>query len=247
MSPLLKRIATPQFKRPRRDPFASAVVLLMRMQGRAGSAAFVDELGHSVTTHGSVRFEANRGNRNALEAYFDGVTPNSTALSLADAAEWFCSGDLTLEQEFTPWVQGASTLIDIGGVIGASWQPMQLYVDSDGLCKFNASSTNAGTDLASALPFGTYQIGRRNVAAVVASGSSWSLYLNGVRGATFSNSARPFNSATGIVLGNFSNGSFPTPLAGNYLGFLGPIRFTNGAARYSGASYVVPDVFEALR
>jgi len=100
--------------------------------------------------------------------------------------------------------------------------------------QLDASSTGATNDIANTVSFGTMTAATWVFVSIVRSGSTYSLYLGGTRGATFT-SATSFTNYFGPVYVGASH--FTT---NNMLGNWDNLRITRSVARYSGATSTVP-------
>ena len=156
-----------------------------------------------------------------FSGFFDGSGDYLDAGS--NAALGFGTGDFTVEAWIYRSASGAFPIYTNGPTSSGSWA---VYVVSDKL----QTDYYGGTSLtgASTIPLNTW-----NHVAVVRSGSTLSLYLNGNRDATTTTSSNNTTS-NGIVGRDWTNSSTSPN------GYISNLRVVKGSAVYSGTSYTVP-------
>ena len=153
--------------------------------------------------------------------YFDG---SGDFLSLAsNAAFGFGSGDWTMECWFYKTGSNLDVLIDTRIGAGGNGLGMALYVQSNVLKAGNSVELLAG---------GTIVNNTWNHCAVVRSGNTLSLYLNGTRTATAAFTTAQA-SASSPYIGNSGTNEYT-------FGYLSNVRLVKGTAVYEGTSYTVP-------
>lgn len=149
-------------------------------------------------------------------------TPTSTNLVL---------GTSTFTLEF--WINktdintSGQTPVSFGNF--ASYDPLFGYnVNSSGgqLVMF-LSSNGSAWDIASSVAIGTTALNTWYHIAIVRNGTTFTTYLNGVQGATFTSSASIYQSANSVIIGKGQSSSF--------YGLMSNVRFVKGTAVYTSA------------
>jgi uncharacterized repeat protein (TIGR01451 family) len=224
-----------------KDPYWSSVAYLMHMDGANNSTAFTDAKGNGVTRYGTPVISTAQSKFGGASAQF-GTTGSAVSLPSFSPA-----GSFTIEA----WVYigsntPASALIDVGGIANLNWQPQAIYYGwpTAGQMNWLASSANTGTDISGSngIAFGAPVMNAWNHFAVVrdAAAQQYNFYLNGVRTYSLSSSKTPFTSSYRVYLGNYPSGSASGFSGAGFAGYMDEVRFTNGVARYSGATYTTP-------
>lgn len=157
----------------------------------------------------------------SYSVYFDG---NGDFLDAGtNAALGFGTGDFTVEAWIYRSASGTFPIYTNGPASAGSWA---VYVLSDKL----QTDYYGGTSLAGAtnIPLNTW-----NHVAVIRSGSTLSLYLNGSRDATTTTSSNN-STSNGVVGRDWTNAS------GYSNGFISNLRVVKGTAIYTGTTYTVP-------
>ncbi len=153
--------------------------------------------------------------------YFDGTGDYLDAGT--NAALGFGTGDFTIEAWIYRSASGAFPIYTNGPVGTGS---LAFYVQSDKI----STDYYGGTSLAGAT---TLALNTWHHVAVVRSGSTLSLYLNGSRDATTTTSSNNTTS-NGMVGRDWTNGSSYSN------GYISNVRVVKGSAVYSGTTYTVP-------
>jgi hypothetical protein len=146
-------------------------------------------------------------------------------------------GDFTIECWFNSISTAANQVIIGQWVQNVGWGGYAFGVSSSALFfSFGAISEGAAAITASA----TYVLGTWNHAAIVRSGSVFTLYQNGVSVGTTTSSATRSPLAINTVLGNYyaSAGTVPASGANYFNGYLADLRITK-YARYT-ATFIPP-------
>lgn len=214
--------------------FANVVLLAINESAANGTTTFVDQsiFGRVITTVGNTVW-SNTSPPSGLTstALFDGT---GDRLTVANAPELqLGNNNFTIEVSCRP---------DIGGVIlaktdttGTAREWAIRFVHGSGIY-FNAS--NDGTNnfifdgIAEFTP--SWTPGNDYTVAVVRNGTSWAGYLNGTRVWTITDGTAISTQTTLLTIGDRDGGG---------LGVTGRVWsaiITNGVARYTGASYVLP-------
>jgi len=234
------------------DPYWANVTYLLHMDGANNSTTFTEAKGTSVTRLGNPVVSTAVSKFGGASAQFNAGLGN--ALSLPPFAP---TGSFTIEA----WLYissaksgQASTLIDIGGISGVNWQSQAIYYGwpTAGQLNWLASSANNGTDISgpvgcatpcsTGVTFGSPVMDAWNHFAVVrdAAAGKYYFYLNGTKTLTINNSRNPYASPQRVVLGAYPVNSATNFTSPTLTGYLDEVRFSNGVARYTGATYAVP-------
>jgi len=102
------------------------------------------------------------------------------------------------------------------------------YLNTNGSFIIYLSSTGSSWDIASGVTIGTTSSVSANNwyhVAIVRNGSTWYTFLNGVQGATFTNSSSLYQSSNTLAIASTKNG--------NFAGYMSNIRFVKGTALYT--------------
>lgn len=208
--------ATPQ------DADFANVSALLHMDGSNDGTTFVDVTGKTVTRVGGVVTKTATKRFGTASAYFEG---SDDYLTLADTAALnFGTGDFTVES----WVYAAKASQTASfprllakGNFGTTGGWNLVYIKSTGELYFDIYTPSAVGFLVGTLPDNTWT----HVAAC-RSGSTVHTFLDGVSGASSSNSTNLINTST-LAIGAEPAGT------GDFLGYLDEIRLTKGVARYT--------------
>lgn len=166
------------------------------------------------------------------------------------------ASSFTVEGWIRPTSLSGTTIINLGGIANLNWQPQAVYLGwpSPGQLNWLASSANNGTDISNSngctMPcngyttFGAPTLNAWNHFAVVrdAPAGRYYLYLNGTRRATVVSSVGPhrLGSAYAVTIGNYPTNSQTNFLNAGFPGLIDEVRLTDGVARYTADTYVVP-------
>lgn len=200
------------------DPFFANVVALLHFDGTNGGTSFPDETGRTWTPNTGVTTSTVQQKFGTASALFNGSTGYLDAASSLDFA--FGTGDFTIEFFMYGGTGFNAYVIDIGSngiVLQITSGPKILAYTS-------------GTGIGGALYAGAFypSTGWSHI-ALVRNGSSLSLYVNGVLGATQTTSQN-FNTAVAPHIGRYGGGG-----ATRYTGYIDELRITKGVARYTAA------------
>lgn len=158
---------------------------------------------------------------NSHSVFFDGTGDFLDAGT--NAALGFGTGDFTVEAWIYRSASGTFPIYTNGPASAGSWA---VYVLSDKL----QTDYYGGTSLAGAT---NISLNTWNHVAVIRSGSTLSLYLNGSRDATTTTSSNN-STSNGVVGRDWTNAS------GYSNGYISNLRVVKGTAVYSGTTYTVP-------
>ena len=217
------------------DPYFSNTVLLMHMNGTNGSVySLGDTKGHVMTPVGSVQISTAQSKFGGASATFNGTTDY---LTTPDSNDWnFGTGDFTIET----WVQFNSlasnqAIVDQytdAGTTLPAWT--LLYITGVGMY----FAYHNGTSELVTLNSGTsgWATGTWYHVAVVRSGTTWTMYRDGVSVAQVTGNSTTMPDIVGALwIGNRNYGGNSAPLNG----YLDDIRITKGVARYT-ANFTPP-------
>jgi hypothetical protein len=215
------------------DPFFDQTTLLLHGDGTNGSTTFVDSSSNNftITANGNAQIDTAVKKYGTGSMEFDGAGDYLTAP--IDTAFQFGSGDFTIEG----WINVPSvdatyrTILSIG-------PPVQIYArsgtievffnDSDDTISYIVTGT---TGPASSISTNTWVH-----FAVVRSGTTFTVYVDGVNGVAKTGVSAPVAaSATAPAVGIYLPGS-SLP----YTGYIDDLRITKGVARYT-AAFTPPD------
>lgn len=210
------------------DPHYDNVVLNMHMNGPAGSTAFVDEKGKTVTAYGNAALSSTQSKFGGVSAYFDGTgdyltVPHSTDID-------FGSSDFTVE--LWAYFSAFSTAL-LGKNTSNSWGMLTLETNSSGNLVLQGSTNGSAWQLAitssTAVVVSTW-----NHVAVTRSGDVYRLSLNGVQVGTQTLSGALVSQAVALNIGRIDH-TVPRYLNG----YIDDVRITKGVARYT-SNFTVP-------
>ena len=214
------------------DQYWSNVVLALPMDGANGSTTFTDisPAPKAVTRYGNAVISTAQSKFGGASAYFDGsgdylTTPHDDNFNLS-------SGDFTVEFWFYIGTASTSRLISKRSV--AENKTWSISVTSGGVLTFNFWNS-AGTYHAAVGP--TLTFGAWVHVAAVRYGDIYTVFINGVAGASFTSAQRPYTNTAPLSIGaDLSN-----PTLDNTHGYIDDLRITKGVARYT-ADFTPPTV-----
>lgn len=208
------------------DPIFASVSLLLHMDGSDASTTFTDNspVGHTVTANANAQIDTAQSKFGGASGLFDGT---GDYLQVADAASLdFGTGDFTVEGWVRPNASGVQGIVGKGDGAGSSgWTVFfntgpNLHVYQGGAYRCTSNSNQStGT---------WYHF------AAVRSGSTWTLYVDGVAQTATGTSADNLDNASNLRIGGQLTG-----IAGDYNGWIDDLRITKGVARYT-ANFSVP-------
>jgi len=210
------------------DPYIANVQLLLH--GEGSSVVDSSPAARTVTSYGTAGVSATRSKFGAQSL----STPTtSSGFSVPRTASLLVgSSDFTIEA----WVW-ASSVSQSGTILfGPAAFSWAIYVGI-GSWGYYLSTNGTSYNVANGTSMGTPIASQWNHIALVRSGSTFSPYINGVRGITATSSAAIAapTSTVGATVGEGFGGTY------GYAGlFIDDVRLTIGTARYSGASFTVP-------
>lgn len=215
------------------DLLYSLTSLICNFEGANGATSTTDAspIGHSITFNGDAQISTARAAEGSSSVLFDGT---GDYLTIADAASLQLSGDFTIEFQFYP-EDGPSVAQSVVYVQDGLTYVAQAFLWTGTNLVFYSSSNGSTWDIANAvLVASSLSTGAwSGHVAVTRTDNTYSTYHNGSRTSTFTNSSTPISGYSTSV------GARPN---GNNLfqGNVDQLRITKGAARYTGASYIVP-------
>ena len=217
------------------DPYIANVQLLLH--GEGSSVVDSSPAARTVTSYGTAGVSATRSKFGTQSL----STPTtSSGFSVPRTASLLVgSSDFTIEAFF--WASSVNqTGTIMYGPAAFSWA---IYVAA-GSWGYYLGSNGTSNNIANGTSMGTPTASTWNHIALVRSGSTFSPYINGVRGTTATSSAA-IAAPTSTVGATLGEGFGST---NGYAGlFIDDVRITIGTARYSGASFTVPTVEFANR
>lgn len=212
------------------DANFSSVSLLLHMDGSNGSTTFADSssAARTVTASGNAQISTVQSKFGGASALFDGTTDYLTAPSSSDFALF--SGDFTIEF----WVYVASSTTPNQCCIQLSssgTERANISIVSNLIVLYTETGGNNGSRITGTAP----STETWNHVALVRSGSTTTLFLEGVSLGTASSAPYPSGDML-VEIGANSRAAGATCLNG----YIDELRITNGIARYTGSSYTVP-------
>lgn len=206
------------------DPNFSSVILLLHCDGTNGSTTFTDNssAARTVTANGGAAVSTAEKYFGTGSAYLDG---SGDYLSLSDNDAWHMTGDFTVECFIRP--SNTSGFKDIIGqrtgngscpfVISQNGSALQAYI----------SFNNLSWAAAPAISGGSLSANTWYYVALVRSGSSFKLYLDGSQiGSTFTASDSFTNAASNLNIGG-QNAAY------QFNGYIDELRWTTVARTIS--------------
>jgi len=197
------------------------VSLLLHMDGSNGSTTITDSSSNSVsvTAYGNAQLSTTEKKFGTASAYFDG---NSDELRFTAPA---LNGDFTAEAFIYPESQVQNYPICFGPILDNNTVNNKILLSYDHLEYPNKFSLRVGNNFVQTSS--TIAVGQFYHVAVVRSGSSVSLFVDGVLAGsqTYSGTSQ---SRTEYIGGNFVQNT-----NGGFKGYIDEFRLTNGVARYT--------------
>ena len=214
------------------DPYYTDDKLLMHMDGANGSTTFTDVKGHAFTASGSAQISTTQSMFGGASFYGDAgyiTTPAAPEFVIG-------TGDFTIEAWVYPLNAGTG-YSNSGNVYQAivaqeklgtsTQQAMGIGIENGNLfggLTTTGTGANATTVFSTtALPLNTW-----SHVALVGYGNTITLYLNGSSIGTVARSGAEVSSTLPLAIGSDSAGQ------GAFNGYIDEVRYTNGAARYTG-------------
>lgn len=205
------------------DPYWANVVSLLHFDGADGSTTFTDQTGKVWTPSGNAQIDTAHSKFGGAAGLFDGAGDYISTPSHADFN--FGAGDFTVEGWARTNGAIAATSCFVGQWLAGDYK-FTVGCATSGRAYFSLSeSGGSGTELVSAngaIPTSTWFH-----FAGVRSGSTHTMYVNGVSVATGAISGALFSSTSTIRIG--SNGDNQA-----FNGHVDEVRITKGIARYTG-------------
>jgi hypothetical protein len=205
------------------DPYFSSVSLLLHMDGTGGTFVDSSSSPKTVTAYGNATQSVDQSKFGGKSAYFDGAGDYLTVPPIAFGTNDFCIEMWFRSSSRTQYAQ----LIGNEGTGGFT-----LLLNNNGAGQV-AVYGGSGLLLASS---GDWTDGQWHHVALVRTGNSFSLYLDGTRNATGTSSSS-FSSSSNVFIATNNN----TGTSRDYAGYIDDLRVTLGTNRgYEGASISVP-------
>ena len=222
------------------DPYINNVSLLMHMNGSNGSTTFIDSGANSgintITVVGNTQISTAQSKFGGASAYFDG---SGDYINIQDNPNFqFGTGDFTIECWFN-----ATGLLNSYPTLLGNGNPSFSGSGSTGSWYFMVSGSprkiNVGTNTTNPIISSTTTIntGSWYHVALVRSGSSVYLFVNGALEAITTNTQSLNISNNGLRIG--SNGWDGSQAF--WYGYIDDVRVTKGIARYT-SSFTLPTV-----
>lgn len=207
------------------DPDYADVTLLMHFDGTNGSTTFTDQKGHTFTAGGNAQLDTAEKEFGTASLLLDGT---GDYISTPDSADFdFGSGDFTIEF----WANPASLASD-GGVISKrpplanGWA---IEIRATGAVWLRANIGGIYSDTQVVTGTGVITAGTWYYVALVRSGTSWYIFVDGVVQGTATISGTLENSANALAMGRSAYSTDENPFNGN----IDEMRITKGVARYT--------------
>ncbi len=221
------------------DPYFSNVSVLMHMDGVNNGTIFTEVKGNSVTVFGNTCTKTGLKKFGSSSAYFDG---GSDYLSIPDGASLdFGSGDFTIEMfvAFTSPTNAAAEVLFCkkSTDAGSSW--VQIYKDvSSTRLVATASSDGSTNAFVITTSTGLFSSGVFAHVAITRSGSTFTVWVNGVSVGSTTFSGAIFNpSGVPLRVGANATGS------SSVYGYVDDFRITKGTCRYTSTFSVPAEAF----
>ena len=187
------------------------------------AGAIVDATGKNpIETVGDARISNKAVKYGTTAMYFDGtgdylLIPSSTDLELG-------SSNFTIEAWVYPIVGGS---IYGKRPSSAGWGGFALSIDPSTRNVWFLADNDTSGPWAVQMTGSTVSLNTWSHIAVTRSGSTWTIWLNGVQSATATSSITVNTSSTSVSVGALSNGD------ARLTGYISDLRFTKGTARYT--------------
>lgn len=214
------------------DPYWSNVVALLHFDGTPGSTTIVDETGRSWTNIAIPNVQLSNaypkfGPTSGLWASGGGALESNNA----DGTWDFGTSPATMEA----WIY-VPTFQPNGGLfcrrIGAIYCPFEFRVNPSGNIEaLIANATNDGWAAITTFSGVSVSAATQTHVAIVATGSEWQVYVNGVKSSTTIPYTTVAPSTQSMFIGRGGDGG--------YSGYIDEVRITKGVARYS-ANFTPP-------
>lgn len=212
------------------DPNFANVSLLLHMDGVNGGIVFTDSSSYarSVAANNNATISITQSMFGGSSGFFNGtaylIYSHATELNLT-------TGDWTIEGFVNATTLGTNSVMIVKAT-GTGVYPWQLYYDATGNLVFSAYST-AQALLFTITAATRITTGVWNHWAMTRSGSTFTLWLNGVSQGTATSASALYSAASDpVVIGSLSG-------AASMTGYLDDVRITKGVARYT-AGFSVP-------
>lgn len=209
--------------------------LLLHSNGTNASTAFTDSSvwKKSVTTNGGAQISTSQSKFGGSSAYFDG---SGDYLTVSDSEDFeIANSDFTIDTWAYP------TSLPIGGRIvfakgnSSQFGPYLIQLQSsdgvNGYWYFYSSSNGSSWDVASNALIGTASINTWQHLAVVKTGNTIKLFLNGVKASSdVTLSSQPINNTDSFVVGRIAE----SVASQEFVGYIDELRISKGIARWTG-------------
>lgn len=219
------------------DPYWDAVVLGLHMDGTDNGTTFTDVKGKTVTVTGNTVTKTATKKFGTASAYFDGT---GDSLSLATTTLFdFGDNDFTIEFWMYPTSISAIQVLYLRRA-SVSAQGIVIELETDGRVWAYVGDTNTSTFNAS-ISTSVLTLNTWSHLALVRNGSTFTIYLNGAAGGSYTGAFTVAGSTTSLIIGAADNGT-----SNPFLGYLDDLRITKGVARYTAnfqpIQYAFPEV-----
>lgn len=210
---------------PSGDPYFSNVALLMHMDGANGSTTFLDSspAPKTFTLTGAPQISTGQSKFGGSSCYLNGASYLYTASSTDFG---FGAGDYTIE--LFAYVSSTANFLAVFDNRTASLQGIALYVGGS-----NRAITVANNAAIILQPAVSAPLNQQWHIALVKSGTTLTIYINGVAAGSVTDS-RTLASAAAAYIGATYLGGQP------FNGYIDELRVTKGVARYA-ANFIPPN------
>ena len=223
--------ASDKMATPFSDPFVVNVVSLLHFGGADGSTTFTDETGRAWAAYENAQIDTAQSMFGGASGLFDGT---GDYISTSDSADFYFTGDFTLETFYRPAAIGSRQFLCGQGDFGATNIRSMIEVTTAGLVKFwcsNAVTLQTATSISA---------GSWCHIAITRNGTAHTIWVDGISRATLTSATIPADYA----------GVFNIGRCGDYAGFTAnghfdEFRITKGVARYT-ANFTPPTAPFAL-
>lgn len=203
------------------DTHFSSVKSLLHFNGTDASTTFTDQTGKIWTAVGNAQIDTAQSKFGGASGLFDGAGDSINTPSHTDHD--FGSGDFTVEFFLR---RNTATLGHIVGKWATTNRGWVVYSKANGNIQFSYSTT--GSNFIDPIDSGGLALNTWYHIAVVRSGSTLTLYINGVQRESSNIGAASFFASTRILEVGHQNSINYAPLDG----WIDELRITKGVARY---------------